>query len=75
MTMWSPRILLPLNLPLKLPPNLALTSVVCVCVCVCITNCDDQLTRIFTQPKTLCAVLSQIVCAQNGWGRFQVRGV
>ena len=23
---------------------------------------DDQLTRIFTQPKTLCAVLSQIVC-------------
>ena len=40
---------------------------VCVCVCVCVGHAlfvlsDDQLTRIFTQPKTLCAVLSQIVC-------------
>ena len=29
---------------------------------------DDQLTRIFTQPTTLCAVLSQIVCVcMGGW--------
>ena len=59
-------------LPLK-----RLSSCLCVCVSECLfffrkapigvghalfVLSDDQLTRIFTQPKRLCAVLSQIVC-------------